>query len=208
MSVKSSIDKGLVLFKNKKFDEAIETLNQALGELEDKNSQIEEQNNIQFLLGCCYFEQARKSKGEIATKLFDQAIEHYRRQLELATQLTNEQNRLQQQNNAQFFLGRCYFGQAIIQEKWESYFEWTKQKIQGDLFETKKGDLINAITTILAVLNIPPMELGEIPLAHYTSPSVCERLFGIVSDKDNDKTDEKDTVDSSKVSQMRKGSST
>ena len=76
MSVKSSIDKGLVLFKNKKFDEAIETLNQALGELEDKNSQIEEQNNIQFLLGCCYFEQARKSKGEIATKLFDQAVEH------------------------------------------------------------------------------------------------------------------------------------
>ena len=369
MNIQDLINEGVELFKNKKFDEAIERLNQALDEIKDKESQIEEQNNIQFLLGCCYFEQARKSKGEIATKLFDQAVEHYRRQkelakqltdeqkslkkqiyaqsllgrcyfeqarksrgeiatklfdqavkhyrqqlslakqlegengiqkqidarswlgrcyfeqarksrgeiatklfdqavehyrrqrelakqltneqnrlqqqintrswqgrcyleqamkaegesavklfdqavehyrrqLELATQLTNEQNRLQQQNNAQFFLGCCYFGQAIIQEKWESYFEWKKQKIQGDLFETKKGDLINAITTILAVLNIPPIELGAIPLSHYTSPSVCERLFGIVSDKTNDKNDDNDPADSNKVSPMRMGSYT
>ena len=61
---------------------------------------------------------------------------------------------------------------------------------------------------ILAVLNIPPMELGEIPLAHYTSPSVCERLFGIVSDKTNDKADNNDPVDSNNVSPMRIGSST
>ena len=54
--------------------------------------------------------------------------------------------------------------------------------------------------------------MGEIPLAHYTSPSVCERLFGIVSDQTNDKaddqTDDKDPVDSNKVSPMRIGSST
>ena len=366
MNVRSLIDEGVALFNNKKFDEAIEKLNQALDEIEDKNSQIEEQNNIQFLLGCCYFEQAMKAKGEIATKLFDQAVEHHQQQLRLAeqledkqnslqeqidarlllghcyfkqamkakgkeseqlfgqavehfqrqlslaeqlkdkqnslqeqinaqlllgrcyleqamkakgkeseqlfgqavehfqqslefakqledkqnslqeqiyarfwlglcyfeqakkvkgkdseqlleqsvehfqqqlglaAQLTNEQNRLRQQNNAQLCLGRCYFKQAIIQKKWERYFEWKKQKIQGDLFETKKGDLINAITTILAVLNIPPMELGSTPLAHYTSPSVCERLFGIVSDKADDKV----PVDSNKVSPMRIGSST
>ena len=426
MKVKSSIDKGLVLFKNKKFDEAIETLNQALGELEDKNSQIEEQNNIQFLLGCCYFEQARKSKGEIATKLFDQAVEHYRRQqelakqltdeqkslqeqiyaqsllgrcyleqamkaegksavklfdqavkhyrqqlsftkqledkqdslqrqsnaqswlgrcyleqamkaqgkeseqlfgravehhqqqlklaeqltnkqnsfqsqinaqswlgrcyleqamkaqgkeseqlfgravehhqqqLKLAEQLTNKQNSLQSQINAQSWLGRCDFAQAIaikdskdnskillkraaghflyvleqlkqlddelekkkIQRKiyrylkeiyflraiWTLYFKWKKQEIQENLFENREGNLTDAISTILAVLNIPPFELGEIPLAHYTSPSVCERLFGIVSDQTNDKandqTDDKDPVDSNKVSPMRIGSST
>jgi len=52
------------------------------------------------------------------------------------------------------------------------------------------------------------MELGSIPLAHYTSPSVCERLFGIVSDKTNDKADDSDPVDSNKVSLMRIGSST
>ena len=52
------------------------------------------------------------------------------------------------------------------------------------------------------------MELGSTPLAHYTSPSVCERLFGIVSDKTNDKTDDNYPVDNSKVSPMRIGSST
>ena len=50
--------------------------------------------------------------------------------------------------------------------------------------------------------------MGAIPLAHYTSPSVCERLFGIVSDKTNDKADNNDPVDSNKVSPMRIGSST
>ena len=54
--------------------------------------------------------------------------------------------------------------------------------------------------------------MGATPLSHYTSPSVCERLFGIVSDKTNDKADDKaddnDPVDSNKVSPMRIGSST
>ena len=262
MNVRSLIDEGVELFDNKKFDEAIEKLNQALGEIEDKNSQIQEQNDIQFYLGYCYLEQAMKAKGKESEQLFGNAVEHHQQQLRLAEQLEDKQNSLQQQiyaqfglgrcyleqakkakgkeseqlfgnavehhqqqlrlaeqledkqnslqeqNNAQSWLGRCYFKQAIIQKKWERYFEWKKQKIQGDLFETKKGDLINAITTILAVLNIPPMELGSTPLAHYTSPSVCERLFGIIRDKTDDKANDNDPVDSSKVSPMRIGSST
>ena len=321
MNVKSLINEGVELFKNKKFDEAIEKLNQALGKIEDKNSQIQEQNVIQLGLGRCYFEQAMKAKGKEseqllsravehfqrlleftkqledkqnrlqqqiyaqswlgrcyleqakqakekdskqlferavehhqqqlglaeqladeqnrlqeqinaqswlgrcyfeqamktegkeAAKLFEQAVEHFEPQLELAKQLTDEQNHLRQQNNAQLYLGRCYFEQAKIQQKWERYFDWKKQKIQGDLFGTQEGTqkektVIDGITTILAVLNIPPMELGSIPLAHYTSPSVCERLFGIVSDKTNDKADDSDPVDSNKVSLMRIGSST
>ena len=378
MNVQDLIKEGLALFNNKKFDEAIEKLNQALDGIEDKDSQIEEQNNIQFLLGCCYFEQARKSKGEIATKLFDQAVEHYQQQLRLAEQLEDKQkilqeqicaqsllgrcyleqamkaegkeseqlfgqavehhqqqlslseqladkqnslqqqiyaqswlghcyleqamkakgkgkeseqlfgravehfqqqlglaeqledkqNSLQRQINAQYWLGRCDFAQAIaikdskdnskillkraaghflyvleqlkqlddelkkkkIQRKiyrylkeiyflraiWTLYFKWKKQEIQENLFENREGNLTDAISTILAVLNIPPFELGKIPLAHYTSPSVCERLFGIVSDQTNDKaddqtddqTDDKDPVDSNKVSPMRIGSST
>ena len=128
--------------------------------------------------------------------------------MEFAKQLADKPNSLQKQNNAQSWLGRCYFKQAIIQKKWERYFEWKKRKIQGDLFESKKGDLINSISTILAVLNIPPIELGSIPLAHYTSPLVCEKLFGIISDKTDDKANDNDPVDSSKVSPMRIGSST
>ena len=38
MNVQSLIDEGVALFNNKKFDEAIEKLNQALDEIEDKNS--------------------------------------------------------------------------------------------------------------------------------------------------------------------------
>ena len=95
----------------------------------------------------------------------------------------------------------------FLQEKWQNYFDQKKQGIREKLFENienKKDDLTDAISTILAVLNIPPIELGAIPLSHYTSPSVCERLFGIVSDKANDKV----PVDSNKVSPMRIGSST
>ena len=128
-----------------------------------------------------------KAKGKESEQLFEQAVEHFQQSLEFAKQLADNPNSLQQQTYAQSWLGRCYFAQAIIQKNWERYFDWKKQKIQGDLFGTQEGTqkektVIDDITTILAVLNIPPMELGSIPLAHYTSPSVCERLFGIVSD--------------------------
>ena len=198
------------------FERAVEHHQQQLGlaaQLADEQNRLQEQINAQSWLGRCYFEQAMKTEGKEAVKLFEQAVEHFEPQLELAKQLTDEQNHLRQQNNAQLYLGRCYFEQAKIQQKWERYFDWKKQKIQGDLFGTQEGTqkektVIDGITTILAVLNIPPMELGSIPLAHYTSPSVCERLFGIVSDKTNDKADDSDPVDSNKVSLMRIGSST
>ena len=369
MSVWSLINEGAKLFKNKKFDEAIEKLNQALDEIKDKDSQIQEQNYIQFYLGCCYFEQAlkakgkeseqlfgnavehhqqqlrlaeqledkqnslqeqiyaqfglgrcyleqakkakgkeseqlfgravehhqqqlrlaeqledkqnslqrqiyaqswlgrcyfeqaKKAKGKESEQLFGQAVEHFQRSLEFAEQLEDKQNSIQQQIYAQYWLGRCYFDQAVkikdedsskvkeltekadkyflfslnnlpqlkdelernrgnriilqylreicfLQEKWQSYFDQKKQGIREKLFQNKKDGLTDAISNILAVLNIPPIELGEIPLSHYTSPSVCERLFGIVSDKTNDQTDDNDPVDSNKVSPMRIGSST
>lgn len=372
MSVWSLINEGVKLFKNKQFDKAIEKLNQALDGIEDKNSQIQEQNKIQFWLGRCYFEQAMKAKGKESEQLFEQAVEHHQQQLrlaeqledkqnglqkqsnaqswlggcyfeqakkaqdkeseqlfgkaveyfqqylKLAKQLTNKQNSLQKQNNAQSWLGRCYLEQAMkakgkeseqlfeqalkhyqqrlslaeqltdeqnslqeqlyaqswlgrcyleqaiaikdkktsqaktlfkqaegyfssvdkrlsqlidksereklkkrinellresyfLQEKWQRYFDLKKKDIREKLFENienKKDNLTDAISTILAVLNIPPLELGEIPLAHYTSPSVCERLFGIISDQTNDKADDKGPVDNNKVSPMRIGSST
>ena len=194
------------------FGHAVEHLQQRLRlaeQLADKQNSLQEQNNAQFGLGKCYLEQAKKAKGKESEQLFGNAVEHHQQQLRLAKQLADEQNSLQEQIYAQSWLGRCYFEQAKIQQKWERYFDWKKQKIQGDLFGTQEGTqkektVIDDITTILAVLNIPPMELGSIPLAHYTSPSVCERLFGIVSDQTNDKT----PVDRSKISPMRIGSST
>ena len=113
MSVNDLIQEGVSLFKSNNFDQAIAKFNQALDEIEDKNSQLEEQNNIHSWLGGCYFEQARKV-GDIteAKGLFAQAIEHHQEQLKLAKQLTDEQTRIQKQNNAQFLLGLCYFEQA------------------------------------------------------------------------------------------------
>ena len=194
------------------FGQAVEYFQQQLSlaaQLADKQNSLQQQINAQSWLGNCYLEQAKKAQGKESEQLFGQAVEHLQQRLSLAEQLADKQNSLQEQNNAQSWLGRCYFEQAKIQQKWERYFDWKKQKIQGDLFGTQEGTqkektVIDDITTILAVLNIPPMELGSIPLAHYTSPSVCERLFGIVSDQTNDKT----PVDRSKVSPMRIGSST
>ena len=251
----------------KLFEQAVEHHQQQLGlaeQLADEQNRLQEQINAQSWLGRCYFEQAMKAKGKESEQLFGRAVEHFQQQLGLAEQLEDKQNSLQRQINAQYWLGRCDFAQAIaikdskdnskillkraaghflyvleqlkqlddelekkkIQRKiyrylkeiyflraiWTLYFKWKKQEIQENLFENREGNLTDAISTILAVLNIPPFELGEIPLAHYTSPSVCERLFGIVSDQTNDRandqTDDKDPVDSNKVSPMRIGSST
>ena len=229
-------------------------------QLADKQNSLQEQIYAQHSLGRCYLEQAKKVKGKESEQLFGWAVKHHQQKLSLAKQLTDKQNSLQEQIYAQSWLGLCYLEQAIsikdkktsqakilakqaegyfssvdnclsqlidkyeeerlkkrvnellresyfLQEKWQSYFDQKKQGIREKLFQNKKDNLTDAISTILAVLNIPPVELGTIPLSHYTSPSVCERLFGIVSDKTNDKADNNDPVDSNNVSPMRIGSS-
>ncbi|MDG9700203.1 hypothetical protein, partial [Ottowia cancrivicina] len=112
MSIQSLIKEGIDLFRDKKFNEAITKLSQALNQIENKNSQIQEQNNIQFWLGRCYFEQAMKAKGEASKRLFEQAIEHHQQQSRLTEQLEGE-NGIQGQINVQFWLGHCYLEQAI-----------------------------------------------------------------------------------------------
>ena len=251
MSVNDLIKEGVSLFKSNNFDQAIAKFNQALDEIEDKNSQLEEQNNIQSWLGRCYLEQALKVRDITEAKgLFAQAIERHQERLELAKQLTNEQTSIQKQINAQYWLGRCYSSQGIriknssqakdssqnevndlfkgangyflhslkllsqfddeqeryrieniicyhlrniffLRSKWNLYFDKKKQEIRETLFSNKdKGKVLNkklegSISTILAVLNIPPIELGLTPLAHYASSSVCNKLFGVVNEDDS-----------------------
>ena len=231
-------------------------------QLSNEQNSLQRQINAQAWLGRCYLEQAIKAQGKNSEQLFGWAVKYRQQQLRLAKQLTDEQNSIQKQIYAQFWVGRCYLEQAIAikdkktsqakkfskraegyflsaakrlsqlidksereklkkrinellrnsyflqEEKWQSYFDQKKQGIREKLFKNKKDGLTDAISTILAVLNVPPIELGAIPLAHYTSPSVCERLFGIVSDKTNDKADNNDPVDNNKVSPMRIGSYT
>ena len=245
------------------FEQAIEHHQQQLrlAELLEGENGIQKQINAEAWLGRCYLEQAIKTKGEASTRLFEQAIEHRQQQLRLAEQLEDKQNSIQQQIYAQFRLGRCYLKQAVkikdedsskvkksieeadkcfsfslnnlsqlknelerdrtnriisqhlkevyfLQEKWQNYFEQKKQKIREGLFKHKEGNLIDAVSTILAVLNISPIELGSIPLTHYTSPSVCDKLFGIVYDKNDVNNKNKDPVDEQLANPIRISSST
>ena len=64
MNVQSLINEGVDLFENKKFDEAIEKLNQASDEIKDKDSHIQVQNNIHFWLGRCYFRAGDESQRQ------------------------------------------------------------------------------------------------------------------------------------------------
>ena len=114
MSVNELITEGIRLFESNNLDQAIAKLNQAWSEIKDKNSQIEEQNDIQWWLGRCYLELAMKVRDITEAKgLFAQAIAHYRQQFEFAGQLEDKQASLQEQIYAQSWLGRCYLAQAI-----------------------------------------------------------------------------------------------
>ena len=237
MSVNDLIAEGLHLLVSNKIDEAITKFNQVLKEIEDKNSQFEEQNKIQYWLGSCYFNLAMEAKDAVdTTRLFTKAIAHYENQLYLAKQLEDEQKCIQEQSKARRFLDYCYFihanktkftGEAKkllkkavryykqqlelveqIKNKeeyekisyylkricfwgqgWSIYFDTKKQEIHEALFSNEDNFLDNklkeAISTILAVLHIPPLELGSTPLAHYTSSTVCNKLFGVVNEDDS-----------------------
>ena len=228
-------DKAEELFEKaiKHFQERFELHKQ----LTDGNEQdlIPDQMRDQFWLGSCYLEQAKKTEDtDKAGELFGLAVGHYQQRLQLAKQLTNEQNGILQQISAQIDLGRCYLEQIkrsksiseaekfvkqagekfsaayeqlsqlsdekekkvwekiirpglrdsyYLNENWHSYFEKKKQEIQESLFKGKTSQPQDAVSTVLAVLHITPIELGSTPMAHYTSPHVCHILFGIGSNE-------------------------
>ena len=159
-------------------------------QLTKEQTRIQEQIYAQSWLGLCYFEQARKV-GDIteAKGLLTQAIEHHQEWFKLAEQLTEEQARIQQQINAQSWIERCHRNISFLEKNWPSYWEKKKQDICRALFSNMSKRLDrefeDAVSTILAVLYIPPIELGSTPLAHYTSSTVCNKLFGVVNEKDS-----------------------
>ena len=155
--------------------------------LTKEQTRIQEQIYAQSWLGLCYFEQARKV-GDIteAKGLLTQAIEHLQEWLKLAEQLTEEQARIQEQINAQSWIDSCHRNISFLEKNWSSYWEKKKQDIRNALFSNMSKRLDkgfeDTVSTILAVLNIPPIELGSTPLAHYTSSTVCNKLFGVLNE--------------------------
>ena len=215
------------------FGQAIECCRELL-QLADQLTDLSciwQQAYAQSWLGRCYLEQAKKTEDtDKAGELFELAVKHYQKWLQLAKQLTDEQGSVQQQINAQSWLGHCYFERIkrikstpeaekfvtqaskyfsaafrqiaqindereqeklkkgihpylrdidYFNEDWDSYFEKKKQETQESLFKGETSQPQDAVSTVLAVLHIPPIELGSTPLAHYTSPHVCHKLFGI-----------------------------
>ncbi|WP_262379056.1 tetratricopeptide repeat protein [Neisseria mucosa] len=110
MDVNGLISEASQLFNEGKYAEVIEKLEQA-NKITHKITQTEERINIQSGLGRCHLELAMKSKNKYeADKLFGNAVKHYQECLRLAK--IYGKNSVQQQNDAQFWLGRCYFEHA------------------------------------------------------------------------------------------------
>ena len=101
---------------DKRFGQAVahyQKLLQLTEHLEDGRDKIREQIDAQSSFGRCYLEQARKTKDtDKADKRFGQAIEHFRKQLQLLEQLEGEPDEIYKQSNTQLWLGHCYFEQA------------------------------------------------------------------------------------------------
>ena len=192
------------------FEQAIEHCKQQLRlakQLEDKQNSIQQQIYAQFRLGHCYLKQAVKIKDKNSSKVkksIKEADKCFSFSLNNLSQLKDELVR----DRVNRIISQHLREVCFLQEKWQNYFEQKKQKIRKSLFKHKEGNLINAISTILAVLNISPIELDSTPLAHYTSPSVCEKLFGIVHDKNDVNNKDNDPVDKQQASPMRISSST
>ena len=106
MDVNGLISEASQLFNEKKYAEAIEKLHQAWDAITDKSTQIKEQIGIQYILGCCYYCQAIKTKDtNEADKLFNKAIKHYQEWLQF------EQKNIQDQINVQSLIVYCYYRQ-------------------------------------------------------------------------------------------------
>ena len=191
MDVMSLILRGFLLSSKGKYVEAIEKLHQAWDGITDKSTQITEQIYIQSELGSCYLELIKRSKSTSEAESFvKQANENFLAAYEKLSQLSDKEEKKEWEKTIRPGLRDM----AYLNKDWKSYFEKKKQEIQESLFNDETLQPQDAVATVLAVLHIPPIELGSIPLAHYTSPHVCHILFGI----DDNEIDSK----------MRLGSST
>ena len=155
-----------------------------------KREHIWQQISARYWLGRCFFEQARITKDK--TEYSTEAVKFFNEALERIPNLNNELR--QKENSLCFFKDKGRKARLELMERkihhylgdidclnmdWDSYFEKKKQEIQESLFKGKTSQPQDAVATVLAVLHITPIELGSIPLAHYTSPHVCHKLFGI-----------------------------
>ena len=149
-------------------------------QLEKLNSDkgIEKQANAQVWLGRCYLKQAKQNQGNI------EQSEDYLSEVE---KCFDEVSKLVEKSKDKSFkkqviskLRRDFRELDFAKGNYDNYFKSKQEHIQQKLSKNKKinGCLKENIAAVLAVLSIDPIEFDK-PLAHYTSPTVCEKLLGI-----------------------------
>ena len=149
-------------------------------QLTDKQDRIQQQIYAQSGLGGCYIEQIKRSKSTSEAEIFvKQASENFLAAYEQLPQLSDEKEKKVWEKIIRLGLREIDY----LNKDWHSYFEKKKQEIQELLFKNKTSQPQDAVSTVLAVLHITPIELGSTPMAHYTSPHVCHILFGIGSNE-------------------------
>ena len=151
------------------------------GQLEDKQICIHQQIVVQLVLGRFYVERVKRIKNtDKAEVLFKKQADKYL--LAVYGQLSQLEETEKEETEKEEIEKRIRQGLRDIDylnEEWDSYFEKKKQEIQESLFNGETLQPQDAVATVLAVLHITPIELGFTPMAHYTSPHVCHKLFGI-----------------------------
>ena len=103
-----------------------------------------------------------------------EAEEHFGEASKLVKKLNDESLKKQRIEK----LARDFRELAFAKEDYESYFKSKQEHIRQKLSENINSRLKENIAAVLAVLSIDPIEFDK-PLAHYTSPTVCEKLLGI-----------------------------
>ena len=169
------IDKAAKLFKQTAafFKRRLRLVRQ----LENAQIRIQQQMFAQVTLGRCYLERTKKTKSTDETEalLKKQAGKHLLAAYGQLSQLSDEADKKVIEKRVRQGLREIDY----LNKDWNSYFKKKKQEIQESLFKGETSPLKDAVATVLAVLHITPIELGSIPMAHYTSPHVCHMLFGI-----------------------------
>ena len=141
---------------------------------ENDQNHIWQKIYTQSWLGRCYVERVKNTnKAEVLFK--KQASKHLFAAYTQLSQLSDEAEQKRMEKRIRQSLRDV----AYLNEDWHSYFEKKKQEIQESLFKGKTSQPQDAVSTVLAVLHITPIELGFTPMAHYTSPHVCHILFSI-----------------------------
>ena len=142
-----------------------------VGQLENEQTRIKKKRFAQFGLGRCYVERIKKTKNT------DKAETLFKKQASKC--LLAAHGQLLQLDGVEKRIRQDLRDIDYLNKDWNSYFEKKKQETQESLFKRKTSQPQDAVATILTVLNILPIELGSTPMAHYTSPNVCHKLFGI-----------------------------